>query len=219
MKFNLKGASESLEGIKKDLDKLGALDLRRLKKENTVIIHVDIIEGFLNFGALHSKDSAGILPFVTGLNESLRDYKKIFVIDRHNKDAVEFNAYPAHCVEDSGEDKIVKELVPYCENELIITKNSTNLFHAAPFQKFLKDNPQINDFVFVGLVTDICILQATLSLRSYFNEHNIDKNLHVLVPGVDTFDLKETHHHRGLMNLFSLYNMQMNGIHLYKEVK
>lgn len=219
MKINLTGAQESLEKIKRSLEELPALELDRLNKESTVLIHVDIVEGFLNFGALHSKDAAGILPFVTKLNESMRAYEKIFVIDRHGDQAVEFNAYPPHCVVGSGEDKLVKELLPYTKDELVISKNSTNLFHAPDFQKYLRENPQKNDFVFVGVVTDICILQATLSLRSYFNEYNLDKNIHILVPGVDTFDLEPTNHHRGLMNLFALYNMQMNGIHLYGDIK
>ncbi|NLY35932.1 MAG: cysteine hydrolase [Tissierellia bacterium] len=219
MKLNLIGAIESLEAIKQNLEELPALDLANFEKNSTVLIHVDIVEGFLNFGALHSKDVAGILPFVAELNQRMEGYTKIFVIDRHNEEAVEFNAYPAHCVVGSGEDQLVKELLPFCEGELMIEKNSTNLFHAPGFQKYLEENPQINDFVFVGDVTDICVLQATLSLRSYFNEHNINKNLHVLLPGVDTFDLDATHHHRGLMNLFSLYNMQMNGIHLYGDIK
>lgn len=219
MKLNLTGAMESLEAIKENLETLPALNLANLKKENTVLIHVDIVEGFLNFGALHSKDVAGILPFVTELNDRMAGYQKIFVIDRHKEGAVEFDAYPSHCVEGSGEDELVEELLPYSEKELVFSKNSTNLYHAPDFQKYLKENPQINDFVFVGDVTDICVLQATLSLRSYFNEYNIDKNLHVLLPGVDTFDLDATNHHRGLMNLFSLYNMQMNGIHLYGGIK
>lgn len=218
MKLNLNGAKDSLELIKRNLEELPSLELGHLNKESTVLIQVDIVEGFLNFGALHSKDAAGILPFVTKLNEGMQDYQKIFVIDRHNEGAVEFNAYPPHCVVESGEDQLVEELLPYCENELILSKNSTNLFHAPGFQKYLEENPQIKDFVFIGVVTDICILQATLSLRSYFNEYNIDKNIHVLLPGVDTFDLKATNHHRGLMNLFSLYNMQMNGIHLYGDI-
>lgn len=218
MKFSIEGAKESLTKIKDQLDNLPSLNISKLNTEETVLIHVDIVEGFLNFGALHSKDAQGIVPFVEKLNEKMRDYKKIFVIDRHPKGAVEFKAYPPHCEEGSGEDQLIKELLPYTEDSLIVSKNSTNLFHARAFQDFLEDHPEIKDFVFVGVVTDICILQATLSLRSYFNEHNQDKEIHVLVPAVDTFELEATNHPRGLHNLFSLYNMQMNGIKLYSEI-
>ncbi|NLY72263.1 MAG: cysteine hydrolase [Tissierellia bacterium] len=218
MKFSTKGALESLSKIKDQLDGLPSLDIAKLNTEETVLIHVDIVEGFLNFGALHSKDAQGIVPFVEKLNEKMKDYKKIFVIDRHPKGAVEFKSYPPHCEEGSGEDELIEELLPYTEDSLIISKNSTNLFHAKDFLDFLKDFPQIKDFVFVGVVTDICILQATLSLRSYFNEHNQDKEIHVLVPAVDTFELEATNHPRGLHNLFSLYNMQMNGIKLYRDI-
>lgn len=218
MKFSLDGALDSLETIKRDLDGLEDLDLSQLDASRTVLIHVDIIEGFVNFGALHSKDARGILPFVVDLNEKMKNSKKIFIIDRHPEAAVEFKAYPPHCIEGGGEDELVQEIFPYSQNSLVLGKNSTNLFHAKAFQKFLVDNPQIENFIFVGLVSDICILQATLSLRSYFNEYNMDKRLMVLVKGVDTFDLKETNHPRGLHNLFSLYNMKMNGIELYQGV-
>lgn len=219
MNINLDGALESLESIRSSYDALPVLKLEGLCPTSTVIIHIDIVEGFLHFGALHSKDAAGIVPFVLRLNDLTKDYTKIFVIDRHPQDAAEFMAYPPHCVEGSGEDELIEELLPYSEKALVLSKNSTNLFHAPAFTDFLKKYPQIRDFVFVGVVTDICILQAVLTLRSYFNEHNIDKHLHVLLPGVDTFDLEATHHHRGLMNLFSFYNMQMNGVHLYRDVQ
>lgn len=218
MKFSIDGALDSLNKFKNHLDELTSLDISKLKEEETVLIHVDIVEGFLNFGALHSKDAQGIIPFVERLNERMESYRKIFVIDRHPEGAVEFKSYPPHCQEGSGEDQLIKELLAYTHDSLIVPKNSTNLFHAEKFQEFLKGHPEIKHFVFVGVVTDICILQATLSLRSYFNEHNQDKEIYVLVPGVDTFDLEATNHPRGLHNLFSLYNMEMNGIKLYGDI-
>ena len=119
----------------------------------------------------------------------------------------------------SGEEELVSELLPYVKDHLVLRKNSTNLFHSVVFQQWLEENKEIHDFVFVGVVTDICVLQACLTLRSYFNEWNLDKQIHVLVPGVDTFHLDVTNHPRGLMNLFGLYNMKMNGIHLYSDVQ
>ncbi len=218
MKFSLDGALDSLNTIKKDIENLEDLNLKTLDLDKSVLIHVDIIEGFINFGALHSKPAQGILPFVAELNEKMKGAKKIFVIDRHPEGAVEFQSYPAHCIEKSGEDELVEELAPFQDEGLIISKNSTNLFHAPAFQKFLQDNPEIENFIFVGLVSDICILQATLSLRSYFNEHNQRRRLLVLLEGIDTFGLGATNHPRGLHNLFSLYNMKMNGIELYKGI-
>lgn len=208
-----------LEKIAQDMETLPALELKHLDPKKTVLIHIDLVEGFLNFGALHSKNAAGILPFVVRVNEDMKNYRKIFVLDSHEKDAEEFGAYPAHCVLGSGEEELVQELLPYAKGHLVLRKNSTNLFHSPVFLQWLEENEEIQDFVFVGVVTDICVLQACLSLRSYFNEWNLKKEIHVLLPGVDTFQLEITHHARGLMNLFGLYNMKMNGIHLYSDVK
>lgn len=218
-KLDLKGAQDHLESIHEQLQALPSLELNSLDPEKTVLIHIDLVEGFLRTGALHSKDAAEILPFVVKVNDVMKEYKKIFVLDSHDEGAVEFGSYPPHCVLGSGEEELVEELLPYVEDHLVLRKNSTNLIHAAAFQQWLKENDRITDFVFVGVVTDICVLQACLTLRSYFNEHNAKKELHVLVPGVDTFHLDATQHHRGLMNLFGLYNMKMNGIHLYSDLK
>jgi len=36
---------------------------------------------------------------------------------------------------------------------------------------------------------------------------------------VETFDLDATNHYGELMNLFALYNMEMNGVKIYKNIK
>ena len=72
------------------------------------------------------------------------------------------------------------------------------------------------NFVLAGLVTDICVMTFALTLKSYFNEKNIVSRLMLPLAAVETFDLPVTNHQAELMNTFAVYNMQMNGIEIYR---
>ena len=88
---------------------------------------------------------------------------------------------------------------------------------AAGFQTWLTAHPEVVNFVITGLVTDICVLNFSLTLKSYFNEKNIVSRLMLPLTTVETFDLPATNHQAELMNTVALYQMQMNGIELYRD--
>ncbi len=217
--FNdLAKALTTLKTIGEELSQLPVLPLKDLDPEKTVLLHIDIVDGFLHTGALSSPRAASILPYVVDLNERLADFSKIFILDEHPDDAVEFRAYPPHCVAGSGESELVDDLKVFAENAYIFKKNSTNLLHAPGFLDLLDEHPEWETFLIVGVVTDICVLQGALTLKTYFDQLQQKKRLVVLTKGVDTYDLPAAMHDATLMNLFTLYNLQMNGIELYEDV-
>lgn len=210
---------ESLSKILESLKESPEKTLSEFNHASTLLLHIDIVEGFLNQGALSSEKVQLILPHVLRYNEGLDQVQKVFILDDHPEDAVEFKAYPPHCVRGTGENELVSELVPFTKDAMVFRKNSTNLFHAKGFVDYLKaQEKQLKQVLILGDVTDICVLQGALSLKTYFDEHQLDIPLYVILKGVETFDLEATFHHGELMNLFSLYNMRQNGIQLIKDL-
>lgn len=219
---NVKLTEKSLTTLQQIVDSfqdLPILDVTLFNRPQTLLLHIDIVEGFLNYGALHSKEVAKIVPAVVELNDKLMKATKVFVLDEHPQNAEEFDAYPPHCIEGTGESDLVKELVPYIQQpDRVFKKNSTNVFHAPGFVEWLENN-RPDTIILVGDVTDICVLQAGLSLRTWFNQHNHDVRMIVPIEGVETFDLDATLHDADLHNLFALYNLRMNGLEIVQSLK
>lgn len=211
-------AIKDLNEIALSFQNIPNLSVKDFSKENTLLLHIDIVNGFLFEGPLHSPLVAKILPHVVALNELMLDYKKLFILDTHKEGAVEFEAYPPHCIINTKESEIVNELKKYTNHINVIRKNSTNLFHAKDFKDWLKENREVTNFIIVGGVSDICIMQIALTLKTYFNEDNIKSRIIVPTTCIETFNLDATNHNSSLMNLFSLYNLKMNGIEIVKEI-
>ncbi|MFB4166028.1 hypothetical protein ACE1TI_20065 [Alteribacillus sp. JSM 102045] len=93
-----------------------------------------------------------------------------------------------------------------------IPKRSTNGFLEERFQKWLRDNKQIETFIVVDDCTDICILQFVLSMTAFFTKQGIEKQMIVPVNLVDTFSHNE--HPSETINLFSFYLMEQAGAEL-----
>lgn len=205
---------ELVLNIEKSFENLENLNIQNYDVNSTAIVFVDIIEGFVNVGTLSSPRAKDILKYVKYLNENSSEFHKIYFVDTHNEDAEEFRTYPPHCIVNTQEAVLAKELLVDKNNSksVVIEKNSTNGFLAPQFQKWLEDNSQVENFIITGLVTDICVMQFALTLKTAFNEKNKKSNLVIPIQCIETFDLAATNHHASLMNLFAIYNMQMNGV-------
>ncbi|MEG0307011.1 MAG: isochorismatase family cysteine hydrolase [Clostridium sp.] len=206
-----------LNGIKNELNNLVSIKISELSSDKTGIIVIDMIRGFYDIGPLASSRVETIVNPLVELNKKTKEYKKVFFIDCHNEASTEFKAYPMHCIEGSIESELIDELKEYATNETIIKKNSTNGFHAKKFQKWIKENPQLENFIVTGVCTDICVETFAISLITYFNENNQYKNIIVPMNLVETFDLGN--HNAELMNLLSLYKMKSNGIKIVKAIE
>jgi nicotinamidase-related amidase len=212
-------AVETLLRIQEDLNNKELLQFQTLDKARTVLVNVDVINGFCKFGALYSPRNEEMIKPVVKINELMKDFIKIFFRDRHSGESAEFSSYPGHCI-DENESEIVEELKAFINtSSLIFDKNSTNGFFSPAFNAWFKDHAEIDTYVVVGDCTDICVMTFALSLKTYCNEHNKRVNIIIPVDAVETFDLDVTSHYAELHNLFALYNLQMNGIRLVKNIK
>lgn len=214
IKNNKEEVLDNILWIEKSFNNLDVLSIDSLDPSTTAVVYVDIVHGFVDEGALSSERALDILAPLKALDQATEGFHKIFFKDTHDEDSVEFNTYPEHCVVDTSESDLMDVLETSHDQSVIIEKNSVNGFVAPKFQQWLENHTEITNFIIVGLVTDICVMNFALTLKAYFNEHNIESKLIVPVNCVETFDLQATNHHGDLMNLFALYNMEMNGIEL-----
>ena len=74
----------------------------------------------------------------------------------------------------------------------------------------------IDNVVVVGDCTDICIYQFVVTLKAYFNEKNINKNIVVPMNLVDTYDIPFVHP-GDLLNVVFFNSMIQNGVKLIKK--
>lgn len=208
----------AIEKIEQEL-KGKSLDLKTLDIDKTALFVVDMVVGFVYSGALSSPRVAEIVNNIAELNKKTKGYNKVFFLDNHEKDSQEFKFFPSHCVEGTEEAELIPELKTEDSegHTHYIKKNSTNAFHSKGFKNWLqKYENQIENFIITGCVTDICVLQFALSLKSYFNEHNIDKKIIVPANCVETYDGGS--HDGNLLNIFALYNMHTSGIEIIDKI-
>jgi len=209
---------KELESIKNQLNDKKALSIATLNQESTALIVIDMVNGFAKSGNLYSDRIEAIIPSVVKTTTLFDKYEKLFVADTHEEHAAEFEAYLPHCV--GNESEVVDELKSlYDDNSTVIPKNSTNGFLAPAFQQWFDANKdKYNQYVLIGDCTDICILQFALSLKAYYNEHNKNSRIIVPIDGVETYHLDLNNHYGDLMNMFALYNMELNGVELVKSI-
>ena len=196
-----------------NLESLSSESIKNYDLDKTGLFIVDMNNGFAKEGALYSDRIKSLInpihEFVKPLENKLN--KIIAFTDTHEEDSVELLSYPAHCLADSDECKVVDELLDI-KNLEIIQKNSTNGFFAIDINT-LND---IDNVVVVGDCTDICIYQFVVTLKAYFNEKNINKNIVVPMNLVDTYDIPFVHP-GDLLNVVFLNSMVQNGVKLIKK--
>lgn len=208
---------EALGLIKNEIDDVKALDLCEIEGKKALVV-VDMVKGFYSVGALASDRTGRVIDSIVSLSNALLDEEKLFFIDSHKEDAVEFLSFPPHCVEETVEEELIDEIKDLTNGEhvTILKKNSINGFHAKGFMKWLLDNKDIDSFIVTGVCTNICVETFVISLKTYFNENNIAKNIYVPMNTVETYDFGS--HNGDLMNLLSFYKMKQNGINVVKNL-
>lgn len=197
------------------------IELSSLDKDRTALFVVDMVNGFVYSGALASPRVAAIVENVVDLNKKMKGYKKVFFLDTHDENSLEFRSFPMHCIKGEFEAELIPELKTKDsegQETFYIEKNSTNGFHSDGFKQWIKTyEDKVDNYVITGCVTDICVLQFVLTLKTYFNEKN--KSVRLIVPAntVETYDGGS--HDGDLINLFALYNMHTSGIEIVDKIK
>lgn len=196
------------------IDTLETIDIQDFASEDTLIVMIDMINGFCKFGPLSS-------PFVNNMVPSMSRFidlaieKKISIIsyrDAHPADAFEFRSYPPHCVAGTEESNLVDELL---RPELIdVPKNSTNGF-LAKNPLTLVPSSTIKHIFVIGCVTDICVRDFTSSMNKYLEETNYPCQVYIIENLVDTFHIEGIHDRQG-EHVLALYQLKNSGVKLVR---
>ena len=207
----------TVSNIKKEIDLLEAVNLSDIvkDKEKTAFVVVDMVKGFYNLGVFASDRTEKVIQPIVKLNDSLKGCKKIFFVDSHTEDSVEFKSYPKHCIKGTEEEEYISE-IKEDSNTVFIKKNSINGFHAPGFKEWLEKNKDIDTFIVTGVCTDICVETFVMTLKTYFNQVDEDKRIVVPMNAVETSDFGN--HDAELMNLMTFFKLRSNGIDVVKEI-
>ncbi len=210
----MKDISFELSSYAESLNSKPEMSLKDYSNNDTALIVVDVINGFTIVGALSSERVTQIIGRVGKLMRSAieRSIDIVFFADSHTKDSTEFKSFPPHCLINTTESEVVEELKAIGHYTLI-EKNSTNGYHAPKFKQYLKDNPNVKNFIVCGDCTDICVLNLCLSLKTAFDQDNKECNVIVPIQCVETFDAPS--HSAELMNVMAFKLLETNGILLY----
>lgn len=203
-----------LKIMKNTLDNVPIDYISNYDLDKTDLFIVDVNNGFAKSGALYSpRVEALIDPIYNFVNEIKYKVNNIIAFtDCHDSDAIELSSYPPHCLKGDIESEIVDELKTI-DNIKVLEKNSTNGFFALDDISF----NNVENIIIVGDCTDICIYQFAITLKSYFNHNNINKNIIVPINLVDTYDIPGTHPAE-LLNIVFLNSMIQNGVKVVKEI-
>ena len=208
---------EALKRIKEEIESLESFNLESLDKSKTAFVVVDMVRGFYNVGPLASDRVEKTIEPILKLNEQLKDCKKVFFIDSHTEDSVEFKSYPVHCLKGTVEEELIEELKDKVDsNTSVIRKNSINGFHAPDFKLWLEENSEIENFIVTGVCSNICVETFVITLKTYFDEKNMDKEIIVPMDATETYELGK--HNAELMNLITFYKLKSNGISVVKKI-
>lgn len=189
-----------------------------MKEKKKLLIVVDMVNGFINEGAMHDPYIKHIIPenerLVKKFLESEDDV--IFIKDAHENDSKEFKKFPKHCIKGTSESELVDELKKYEEKYTVIEKNSTSVFVTKDFKDvFDKRKENIDEVIITGCCSDICVLNLALPLQNYVDEENLDIKITVPENAIETY--KASYHDRDEYNEMAKKLMKQAGISLVKK--
>ncbi len=213
---------------------LSSLDLEAVVSDpaRVALVSQDLLKGFCNQGALFSPRAASIVPGVVRLFQHAHDLGVrhfLLLQDTHDPDAVEFSAYPPHCVAGTEESETIDELnaLPFSNLFTVFPKNSISSTIGTDLEAWLDGHPSVTTFIVVGVCTDICIYHVVMFLRVRANVLG-QREARVVVPAdcVQTYDmpvemaaeLGALPHDGGLLHRVFLYSMALNGVEVVAQL-
>ena len=205
---------DNYKSLLNNLENLSSINLNDFDLNKTGLFIVDMNNGFAKEGALSSPRVEKIIKPIADFSKVLSSKINTIVAftDTHDKNSVELKSYPSHCLRGDKESEVVEELLDIPNME-IIEKNSTNGFFALDLEKYIN----LDNFIVVGCCTDICVYQFVLTLKTYFNQHNLYKNIVVPINLVETYDIDKVHC-GDMLNTIFLNSMIQNGINVVKKI-
>lgn len=195
------------------------------------LISVDMINGFCHAGPLASPRVRALIPPITALMQrahtaGVRHF--LLTQDTHDPQAVEFGAYPPHCIRGTPEAETIPEIraLPFFDRMTVFEKNSIDSARNTGLPAWIDAHPEVDRYLVVGDCTDLCITQMAMHLRLDANARQLRRRVIVPADCVDTYDMPvETArsigaipHDADWVHKFSLYLMMLNGIEIPSSV-
>ena len=201
------------------------------RPDATALVSVDVIQGFCNSGPLASPRVNNIVPAAVALFKRAwaRGIRHIVLTqDTHEPDAVEFGAFPPHCVRGTAEAETVEAIrsLPFYPEMTIIEKNSIHSGLNTGLNAWLEDHPEVNTFIVVGDCTDLCVYQIAMHLRLDANARQLQRRVIVPAGSVDTYDTPVEIARAGgffahpgeVVHATFLYHMALNGVEVVGKI-
>lgn len=211
---------------------LKSLNFKDLGDPKTIaLVSVDMVVGFCHNGPLASENVRNIIPNVVDVFNKTHEYglkNYLLLQDTHKKDAEEFHAYPPHCVEGTDESQNIPELanLPFTNLYTTFQKNALSPAYDTDFDKWIKDHPEVTNFIIVGDCTDLCVYTIAMHLRMQANALQLKRRVIVPANAVATYDMsvekaKELGampHDATLLHDLFLYHMSLNAVEVYSQI-
>ena len=193
-------------------------EIKYLNKIKELLITIDMVNGFVKEGPLAAPSIKRIVPRQIELLKEAKkrdDVEIAFVRDAHTPNAIEFNTYPKHCLKGSYESELIDELKEFEEDSVTYLKNSTNLIFVPKIQEDLLKLYSLQKVRLMGCLSEVCVLNGAIGLRTFFDEHN--KNVEVMVhaDAIDTYSTPS--HDADEITEKALQDMESNGIKILRK--
>ena len=163
------------------------------------IIIVDMLNDFIDKkGALYCGEGARkIIPFIKKRVEFYRKIKGliIYITDSHDKNDVEFNRFPPHCITGTWGSRIIPEIKPLA-HEKIIKKKRYSGFFKTDLEKTL-DLSEVREVEVMGVCTSICVMDTVAGLAN--------RNYIIFVPAKGVADFNAQFHDFSLQRMNQVY--------------
>ena len=153
---------------------------------------IDMNNGFVNFGPMANPKYNDLVPEQLALIEMFREEDELvnFILENHDKNALEFVSYPEHCLEVTEEAKLIPEfqIEENKPNTRTYYKNSINGMLNRTLQDDIKSLKKLKMIVLAGVCGDLCVMDFGRTLLRYLDEINHDLKVFVVKSCIDTFD-------------------------------
>ncbi len=223
---------EHLDAWYANLPTLALDDLVFDSPESVAVTCVDVIVGFCTEGPLASERVQNIVaPTVALFQRAHAAGVRHFLLpqDAHPQDAVEFGAFPSHCVRGTHEAETAPELLqlPFSDTFTIFPKNSLSAALSTEFAAWVAAHPEVDTYIVTGDCSDLCTYQLAMFLRLDGNARNIVNRRVVLAADcVDTYDtplsvareLGIPAHPGDFHHVVFLHHMAANGVEVVRSI-
>lgn len=185
-----------------------------------VLYTIDMNNGFVNFGAMANPKYNDLVPEQERLIKKFieEDEYTTYILEGHDKNAREFQTYPAHCILGTDEAELIPELKKY-ENYVKANKfykNSINGMLNRKVQDQIKELKDLREVVIQGVCADLCVMDFARTNARFLDEINSEAKIFVVKNAIDTFDAPN-HNREEWMRIAEMV-MTQAGIEMVQDI-